>query len=156
VKHVYYTSNHSWSTRVRFFYSWAGVLDSPTCAAPTTQNHSPGSLATQKSLGSSLQITTQSGIHTHFTAQTWWWEHPKFSPWVATQQQSSHATLDPSTWTERTGADKQRGMSATHTSNNTMSDGSVPPLYAASQYQLVLRGFHNLRVISFAFFFWWI
>jgi len=23
VKHVYYTSNRSWSTRVRFFHSWA-------------------------------------------------------------------------------------------------------------------------------------
>ena len=30
------------------------------------------------------------------------------------------------------GADKQRGMLATHTNNNTMSDGSVPPPYVAS------------------------
>jgi len=38
VKHIYYTSNRSWSTRVRFLHSWAGKLTiEMLCTAATSR-----------------------------------------------------------------------------------------------------------------------
>jgi len=37
VKHIYYTSNHSWSTRVRFLHSWAGLTIEMLCTAATSR-----------------------------------------------------------------------------------------------------------------------
>ena len=44
-------------------------------------------------------------------------------------QQQKSSRYSPKREQSRTGADKQRGTLATHTNNNTMSDGSVPLLY---------------------------